>query len=116
MALLQTALWILLNSVYKQGFAHRYHHCRIHAVESVSARCGAGISQTELFYQTQVSLCLCLWLHDKPRQASEEVKWCHITGHGCDQGLLAGAGSQSSVHFLFLVSPVQLQPAKPFLC
>lgn len=115
MAPLQTALRILLNQVCKQGFAHRYHHCRVHAVESVSASCGAGISQAGLFHQTQVACCLSLWLHNKPRKASEEVKWCHIIAPGCGQGLLMGAGSWSSVHFLFLILPVQLQSAKSLL-
>lgn len=86
----------------KQGFAHRYHCCGIHALESVSPSCGADIPQTGLFYQTQ--LALCLWLHNKPRQVSLEVKWCHITTPGRGQGLLADAGSQGSVHFLFLIS------------
>ena len=116
MALLPTALRILHNRVCKQGFAHRYHYCGIHAVESVSASCGAVASQAGLFYQTRAALCLCLQLHDKPRQQSKEVKWCRITIPGHGQGLLTGAGSRSSVHFLFLISPVQLQPAKSFLC
>lgn len=115
MALLEAALRILLNRVYKQGFAHRYHYCGIHAAESVSASCGTVASQAGLFYQTRVALGLCLQLHDKCKRASEGVKWWPITTPGHGQGLLMGAGSQSSMHLLFLILPVQLQPAQSSL-